>query len=93
MTIQNFVILFFYWEVFIDMSKTTIRVYDIIPTQEIMTKETLELSGEIFENLKSLPFTHQGDIVCLEMSHDCLFSFVVFVADQSIKKLNKKYDK
>jgi len=91
MTIQNFVILFFYWEVFIYMSKTTIRVYDIIPTQENMTKETLELSEEIFENLKSLPLRHQGDTICLEMSHDCLFSFVVFVADQSIKKSKKKY--
>lgn len=93
MTIQNFVILFFYSDIFIGMEQKTFKIYDLIPTQENMTKDTLELSEEIFENLKPLPFTHQGDTVCLEMSHDCLFSFVVFVADQSIKKQNKKYDK
>ena len=93
MTFQNFVILFFNYDVFIYMSKKIISIYEIITFQENLSKETLEVSEEIFENLKIHSFNHQGDSILVKMTHDCLFSFVAFVADQSIKKLNKKYDK
>lgn len=85
MTFQNLVILFFYYDVFIDMSKTKISVYEIIPFQENLSKETLKVSEEIFENLKIQPFTHQGDSIIIEMTHDCLFSFVAFVVDMTKK--------
>jgi hypothetical protein len=74
------------------MDKKIIKIYDIFSTHGI-TADTLELSKEIFENHEIQPFPHQGDSILVEMAHDCFFSFLVFVADQSIKKINKKYDK
>ena len=58
MTFQNLVILFFYYDVFIDMSKINISVYEVIPFQANLSKETLELSKAIFDNLKIQSFTH-----------------------------------
>lgn len=75
------------------MSKKIISIYEIISFQENLSKETLEVSEEIFENLEIHSINHQGDSILVEMTHDCLFDFVVFFADQTIKKLNNKYDK
>ena len=46
--------------IFITMVKKIIKIYDIIPTHGI-TADTLELSKEIFENLKIQPFVSSSD--------------------------------
>ncbi len=55
--------------IFITMVKKIIKIYDIIPTHGI-TADTLELSKEIFENLKIQPFNHQCDSKFIELTHD-----------------------
>ena len=91
MTIQNFVILFFYSDIFIGMEQKTFKIYDLIPVQGKITPSKIQIANEVFEKLKSVGLNSQTDTILLEVTHDDLFSFVYFAVEQTINTLmNKK---
>ena len=87
MTIQNFVILFFYSDIFIGMEQKTFKIYDLIPVQGKITPSKIQIANEVFEKLKSVGLNSQTDTILLEVTHDDLFSFVFFTVEQTINKL------
>lgn len=87
MTIQNFVILFFYSYIFIGMEQKTFKIYDLIPVQGKITPSKIQIANEVFEKLKSVGLNSQTDTILLEVTHDDLFSFVYFAVEQTINKL------
>ncbi len=87
MTIQNFVILFFYSDIFIGMEQKTFKIYDLIPVQGKITPSKIQIANEVFEKLKSVGLNSQTDTILLEVTHDDLFSFVYFAVEQTINKL------
>ena len=87
MTIQNFVILFFYSDIFIGMEQKTFKIYDLILVQGKITPSKIQFANEVFEKLKSVGLNSQTDTILLEVTHDDLFSFVFFAVEQTINKL------
>jgi hypothetical protein len=87
MTIQNFVILFFYSDIFIGMEQKTFKIYDLILVQGKITPSKIQIANEVFEKLKSVGLNSQTDTILLEVTHDDLFSFVFFAVEQTINKL------
>ena len=87
MTFQNFVILFFYSDIFIGMEQKTFKIYDLIPVQGKITPSKIQIANEVFEKLKSVGLNSQTDTILLEVTHDDLFSFVYFAVEQTINKL------
>ena len=87
MTIQNFVILFFYSDIFIGMEQKTFKIYDLIPVQGKITPSKIQIANEVFEKLKSVGLNSQTDTILIEVTHDDLFSFVFFAVEQTINKL------
>ena len=87
MTFQNFVILFFYSDIFIGMEQKTFKIYDLILVQGKITPSKIQIANEVFEKLKSVGLNSQTDTILLEVTHDDLFSFVFFAVEQTINKL------
>ena len=87
MTIQNFVIPFFYSDIFIGMEQKTFKIYDLIPVQEKITPSKIQIANEVFEKLKSVGLDTQTDTILLQVTHDDLYSFVYFAVDQTINVL------
>jgi hypothetical protein len=87
MTIQNFVILFFYSDIFIGMEQKTFKIYDLILVQGKIAPSKIQIANEVFEKLKSVGLNSQTDTILLEVTHDDLFSFVFFAVEQTINKL------
>ena len=68
------------------MNKETISVYDMIPFQEDITPENIEITNLVFETIKNPLFHSQGDSVLLEVRHDCIYQLVYHVVRETLKR-------